>query len=266
MRYIYSLFFINVIVLIVACDFSQLQLDNRDAIDSISIERYDREEARYLTTGDFSALQSMNTVYHKQTRALIEDILKLGSVSDARINKQMLEFYQDSILQDVIHAAESQYADMTDLNKYLKKAFGNLRRDIPHIQIPTFYTQIGAFNQSIVVDDKAIGISLDKYLGEDYPAYQKFYDKQQRLSMRREYIVPDCMVFYLFSIYGVTDYQARSQYFRDMRMAVVMWVVNRECETDIFDLPFIKKVDDYMKSNPDTTIEQLLCTTDFSNF
>ena len=37
---------------------------------------HDILEYRYLTTGDFSALQSMNTEYPIETRTLIEDVIK----------------------------------------------------------------------------------------------------------------------------------------------------------------------------------------------
>ena len=55
---------------------------------SIEVERYDRIQSLYLTTGDFSALQQMNTDYPMQTRTLIEDVLKIGKVNDPEINQK----------------------------------------------------------------------------------------------------------------------------------------------------------------------------------
>ena len=40
--------------------------------------------------------------------------------------------------------------------------------------MPEVYTQVGAFDQSIIVANDMLGISLDKYLGADYPLYRKF--------------------------------------------------------------------------------------------
>lgn len=67
--------------------------------------------------------------------------------------------------------------------------------------IPMIYTQISAFNESIVLSDSVLGISLDKYMGEDYPLYKRFYYNYQRRTMRPDRIVPDCLVFYLMSQY-----------------------------------------------------------------
>ena len=55
-----------------------------------------------------------------------------------------------------------------------------MQKLLPGIDIPEIYTQIGAFNQSIIVNRNAIGISLDKYLGSEYPLYKKFYTAAQR--------------------------------------------------------------------------------------
>jgi len=92
---------------------------------------------------------------------------------------------------------------------------------------PTFYAQIGALDQSIVVGDKRIGISLDKYLGKDYPLYFRYYTGNQRHSMVRSFIVPDCLTFYLLSLYPLKNHESRSQLERDLHMGKMMWTANR---------------------------------------
>lgn len=248
----------TVLLLVSSCDFTMPRIAQHDSIDSIMIRRYDRVESRYLTTGDFAALQEMNTVYPTETRALIEDLLKLGSVSEVDINKKLLDFYQDSTLQNVIYAAETEYADMSDLNDQLKKAFAKLRKEIPEIEIPTFYAQIGAFDQSIVVDDKAIGISLDKYLGKDFPIYKRFYEKEQLESMSREYIVPDCIVFYLISMFPMANFDERTQYERDIHFAKLSWATNYVTETELLKNDYTQKVNLFMREHKDVSLKDLL--------
>ena len=53
---------------------------------------------------------------------------------------------------------------MDDINEQLKKSFGRLHDWLPELQQPYFYAQIGALDQSIVVGEHSVGISLDKYL------------------------------------------------------------------------------------------------------
>ena len=90
-RRIYGILFL-VMILCVSCEW-QLKLSNNGDEDvNVTIERYDRIEGLYLTTGDYSALQQMYTNYPMQTRMLIEDMLHLGKVDDPEINTKFLAF------------------------------------------------------------------------------------------------------------------------------------------------------------------------------
>ncbi len=246
-----------------ACEFKFKPNEEMDTA-VLSVQRYDRLESRYLTTGDFSALQQMNTDYPIETRTLIEKMLQLGTVTDANISNRFLMFYQDSTLQTLIADAEAEYANMDDINKQLKESFERLNAWLPELQHPSFYAQIGALDQSIVVGEHSVGISLDKYMGSEYPLYKKFYSSQQRASMTRSYIVPDCLTFYLLSIYPMDDFESRSQLDRDLHMGKIMWVANKALNKEIFTSSYIKTIGSYMKRNPKMTVRQLLESKDNS--
>ena len=149
------------------CIGCEWQLKSDEADVEIAVDRYDRIQSLYLTTGDFSALQQMNTAYPIQTRTLIEDVLRIGKVNETDINMKFLRFYQDSTLQMLINEAEQQYANMDDINQELTNAFQYLLQQIPNLEIPVVYAQIGSLDQSIIVGNGQIGICLDKYLGAD---------------------------------------------------------------------------------------------------
>ena len=163
-RRTYTILFILMLTC-VGCEWKMSSV-GEEKNESVSIERYDRIQSLYLTTGDFSALQQMNTGYPQQTRTLIEDVLKIGRVNEPDINVKFLNFYQDSTLQTIIADAEQQYADMDDLNLELTEAFTQLRTMLPKVEVPQIYAQIGSLDQSVIVGDGMLGISLDKYLGD----------------------------------------------------------------------------------------------------
>lgn len=233
---------------------------------SIKIERFDRLEYRYLTMGDYSALQQMGMEYPFETRTLIEKVLKIGQITDPDINTKFLKFYQDTTLQTIISSVQSKFSKIDDIQKDLNISFSRLKQQIPDIKLPSVYTQISALDQSIVTGDGKIGISLDKYLGRDYPVYSRFYDKQQRLQMRREDIVPDCLTFYLMSIFTLPNYDLRSQFERDVYMAKIQWVVNKAIGLNYYQGKYIDMVSKYMKTNLYIKYEDLLKDTDFSPF
>ena len=196
--------YVILVMLMFVCIGCQWQLKPSETDASgrrIGIQRFDRMEMLYLTTGDYAALQQMNTYFPTETRMLIEDMLHLGQVDDPEINTKFLFFFQDSTLQQMLNDVQQQYANMDDVDEQLSMTFRQLKEELPDVTIPTVYTQIGSFDQSIIVSGTSLGVSLDKYLGADYPFYREHYSEQERRLMHRDMIVPDCLCFYLLSIY-----------------------------------------------------------------
>ena len=252
MRKLYIFLFL-VMTTCLGCQWHLRPSEEVKSDEGIVIERFDRSERLYLSTGDFAALQQMKTSYPVQTRTLIEDVLKLGQVNEPDINTRFLVFFQDSTLQTLISDVDVQYTDIEDLNTQLNKAFARLAKLIPGIQLPLVYTQIGSLDQSIVVGDGQLGISLDKYLGSDYPLYLRFgYTEEQRAMMTRHFIVPDCLGFYLLSLFPATDGDEYSH------IAKIQYVVNQIMERKVFSRQPVLDVEQFMRQNPRTSILDLL--------
>lgn len=250
------------LVQLTSCQVALWSNDNDNAEDiTISIERYDMLQSRYLTNCDFSALQSMNTDYAMETRTLIENMLQLGTVDQYDINKKLLAFYQDSTLQTIIRDVNIQYASTNDLNENLTAAFKRLAKILPELAIPKIYTQIGALGESIIVGDGMVGICLDKYLGSDYAVYHRYYPEYQRETMTRDNIVPDCLLFYILSKYPLADFEHTTQQARDQHIGRVMYIVNQAMGKKYFNMQFVNDAEKLMKKNKGITAEQLLSQT-----
>ncbi len=266
MRKIYYLVF----VIMLGCISCEWQFKMSDKVDeTVAVDRYDRIQTLYLTTGDFSALQQMNTVFPMQTRTLIEDVLHIGKVNDPEINKTFLRFYQDTTLQVLIAETQQQYASMEDINDQLTHAFRYLRKHIPNLDMPEVYAQIGSLDQSVIVGNNTIGICLDKYLGKDFPLYRKpeyGYSEEQLQMMDRMYIVPDCVGFYLLSLYPMPFDSGVTQQERDIYIGKIQWVVNEAMGKKVFATKYTDMVDRYMKRNKNATVDQLLRNNNFSDF
>lgn len=251
------------------CIGCEWQLKSEETDKEIAVDRYDRIQSLYLTTGDFSALQQMNTAYPIQTRTLIEDVLRIGKVNESDINMKFLRFYQDSTLQMLINEAEQQYANMDDINQELTTAFEYLLKQLPNLEIPVVYAQIGSLDQSIIVGNGQIGICLDKYLGANYALYQKEsygYSQEQKSMMERQFIVPDCIGFYLLSLYPMPFDRQLSQEERDVHMAQIQWVVNQAVGRTVFNSPLVNRVDEYVKHNKNMTPVTLLANNRYELF
>jgi len=265
MRKIYALL-LTIMLFCIGCEW-RLSGSDSDSETIVNVERYDRIQSLYLTTGDFSALQQMNTSYPQQTRTLIEDVLRIGQVNDPEINVKFLNYFQDTTLQTLIASAEKEYANMDDINKDLSEAFSRLKEMLPGIEVPQVYAQIGSLDQSIIVGDGLLGISLDKYLGSNYPLYLREdygYIEEQRNAMTRDFIVPDCIGFYLLSLYPMPNDHELTQLERDMYIGKVQWIVNQSMNKQVFNTLYTRNVGHFMKSHPDITTEQLLLNNYFT--
>jgi len=254
--YILSLF---VLMICLGCQWHMQPSNEENQTDEVVIERFDRVEVPYLTMADFASLHQMRTDYPVQTRTLIENVLRLGPVNDPDINSRLLVYFQDSTLQVLIKDVEQQYENMDDLNRKLTEAFKRLDKMLPGIEIPQIYAQIGSLDQSIVVADSMLGISLDKYLGADYPAYLRYgYSEGQRRMMTREYIVPDCLGFYLLSLYPIPEKADTLQDLRHWHMMKIQYVVNQAMGQKFFSNDTIDLLERYKKANPRLSAAELL--------
>ena len=259
MRKLYYILFL-VMFLCIGCEWHLKSID-KDGATSFKVERYDIVESTYLTTGSFSALQEMKTSFPEETCMLIEDVLKIGAIDEPDINAKLYVYYKDSTLRNIISDVRKQFSNISDVEKDLDKSFIELKKHFPTIDIPRVYTQIGALNQSIIVSNGAICICLDKYLGASYPLYSKYYSDEQRSTMERRMIVPDCMLFYLLSCFPMPENQACTDSLSEqqrMHVGKIKWVVNKLTGKKAFSDTFVAKVDAYMVKNKKATINNLL--------
>lgn len=194
----------------------------------VKIHRYDRLQFEASAMNSVTALQRMNMDFPNATKILIEDVLALGSVDGEKINDRLCEYYSDSSLVNLMIDVEEKYKDISSYEEKLTDGFKKLKKEIPSFVVPVVYSQISALNQSIVVADSLLGISLDKYMGEDYPLYKKYYYSYQRKSMIPERIIPDCISFYLSSLYpfGWEDGH-RTLYDVMMYKAKIAWITEK---------------------------------------
>ena len=253
-RKVYYLLFLLLVAAFLGCQWKLKSSAQKQQQEQMLIERFDRLEIQYLTTGDYGALQHLNTEYSAQTMTLVENVLRLGRLDEPGINDRFFEFYQDSTLQVLLADVSKKFDNMDAINDELEKAFERMHKMFPRLSLPRVYAQVSALDESIIVGNGMLAISLDKYMGENYPLYLHFgYSEEQRRMMTPQFIVPDCIGFYLLSVfppYGETGHKARVQY-----------VVNQIVGRKVFDDEQITLVERYMDSHKEMTPDRLLTDT-----
>ncbi len=77
---------------------------------------------------------------------------------------------------------EAKFATDSSWMEPLQSAFARYTEQFPDRPLPRILTHVSGLNQSIVTVDSLLSISLDCYLGEDYPLYtSRYYDYERPL-------------------------------------------------------------------------------------
>lgn len=120
-------------------------------------------------------------------------VIGAGEPSDDTWPNSIMNFVTDRMVNEVWVEVKKQYSDISDIESDLRASFGIYKAYFPESTIPDVYTCVTGFNNSIIVADSILGISLDRYLGADCKFYPQLglYDYQIR-KMTKANIVPDC--------------------------------------------------------------------------
>ena len=121
-------------------------------------------------------------------------VVGLGDPADEQWKTAFILFASDLRNLTLWDDVKKAWPDQKPLEQELENAFRHYKYYFPGKVVPEIITCISVFNNSIIVDDSLLMISLDRYLGSDskyYPALGIF-DYQSR-KMTPAYTVPDCM-------------------------------------------------------------------------
>lgn len=121
-------------------------------------------------------------------------VLGLGDPSSPQFNKAFITYATDISNAELWSDVRKQWPSTEDLRAGLENAFRHYLYYFPEKKVPRVVTCITSFNNSLIVSDSLIMISLDRYLGPQCKYYPSLdlYDYQIR-RMTPAYTVRDCM-------------------------------------------------------------------------
>ncbi|RHJ95441.1 DUF2268 domain-containing putative Zn-dependent protease [Parabacteroides bouchesdurhonensis] len=167
----------------------------------IHIQRFDKELFDFINSGDTMQQQELKQTYLQMLDVLGKGILNLQTPDDPNFFPKLLSFYSEPTLKELYKDAITQYDTVSDIEEGLTEGFAYLQTNFPTMQIPAVYMHISGLNQNVLVGDSLLSISIDKYMGKDYPLYQDFFYNFQLQKMQRSNIVPDYLAGWLMSEY-----------------------------------------------------------------
>jgi hypothetical protein len=131
---------------------------------------------------------------------LFSYVINAGDINDPSFGDFLVRFCTDRQNNEVFDSTLKVFPDVNLIEKGLQEAFRHYRYYLPEKPVPTVYTCITGFNNSIITGDSILGISLDRYLGAHssyYPQLNIYKYISDR--MTPENIIPDCMYGWIAS-------------------------------------------------------------------
>ena len=133
-------------------------------------------------------------------------VISIGTPRDADYPEELTRFLTDSDMNRAYKRVMEVFPDLNVIEKGLSKAFSRYQSVFPDRVIPSVYTVISGFNQSMITSDTILVIALDKYLGKEEDMYISLnLANYQRYVMDRKYVVPDCMKAWLYTEFPSID-------------------------------------------------------------
>lgn len=184
-----------------SCNGQNTNANNITTATPMPINRFDKALFQLINSDDTTLNQQLLNQYPLMTEILGKGILNMQSPEMPGFFNKLENFYSEPTLKNLYADAIKKYDSVTETEQSIGNAFAWIHEKFPAMQIPALYMHVSGFNQNVLVGDSLLSLSIDKYMGEDYPLYKRFYYEYQCRSMRPDRIVPDCFVFYLMSYY-----------------------------------------------------------------
>ncbi|MEI6676993.1 MAG: hypothetical protein WCL21_00215 [Mariniphaga sp.] len=159
------------IFLIIGCQRNPLKVDVSKIDLTLNIKRLDQDIYSITPENKHITIPECTQKYGSFFNTYNENIIAIGNPSDSLYLTYLNGFLNDTIRKQAHIKIDSVFNDMTALTKKLEDGFKHYKYYFPKKIIPQIIAIISGFNQSVVITNDAIGISLDNYLGSNCPFY-----------------------------------------------------------------------------------------------
>ncbi len=139
-------------------------------------------------------------------------ILQLGNPESAGFVDKLDEFIDYCNANSVFTDVRKTFSDTIALKKMFEQGVKHYRYYFPNEQVPDVFTIVSGFQESAFPTDGIVALSLEKYLGSNYPAYANLgFTNYERKKMVKEMLPVD-----LFKTIALIKYPKDEKYACDL--------------------------------------------------
>jgi gliding motility-associated lipoprotein GldB len=190
---------IVLVLLFISCKQNRLKINTDNIEVAIHLERFDE---LLFNTEQFSLSQKISDACEQHPdfcKLYFEDIVQLGPPDSAFFENNLLLFINDTVYQKVAKSVLETFSDFETHKNEIETGFKHYKYYFPQKPVPDLYTYFSGFNESLIIAEDFIGLSLENYLGANCEFYQYLgIPKYKTQNMVPQKIVPD--IFYAWAI------------------------------------------------------------------
>ncbi len=189
---------ICLVILFTSCN-AHAKSSRYSSAEPISIQRFDKKLFELIETHDTALQENIRNEYPDMLELLGKGVLNMRNLEVPGFFDKLMTYYSEPTLKELYKDAIEKFENIENIEQQLGSGFAYLTDHLPNLRIPVVYMHVSGLNQNILVTENILSISIDKYMGYDYPLYQDFFYDYQRNKMQPEYIVPDYLTGWLMS-------------------------------------------------------------------
>jgi gliding motility-associated lipoprotein GldB len=160
---------------------------NLSGIDfDVKIERFDKDLWAIKGRNYNVELPELDKKYPEFAPIYFMGIFYMGS-SMEEVCSELPKFFADTMAMNLYSDVLNKFKDMSGIEKNLTDAFRRAKYFFPQMAVPKCFTHISGFNQSVVVGDGFVSLSLDNYMGENY----RFYKSGEIYNYLKQNMIPE---------------------------------------------------------------------------
>lgn len=224
MKYCRIVVVLCLLVMVISCNRSKLKVN----LSEVDVDQsFYRIEKKMFDDNSVDKWGKLSEEHDDFMKIFSYKMLKIDGPNDTvMLNK----FVGDKISKEVITIVDSVFHNFSPIEKEISEAFRHYKYHFPEREVPDVYTCISGFNQSIVLSNELVGISLEKYIGnvgESYYTGLRIPRYKQR-NMNPQKIPSDVMLGWAYSEFAYNDsvdnllnqmiYHGKIMYFVDAMM------------------------------------------------
>ena len=200
---------IGSLIIIIAVTFSECNGKSFGMVgdsELMHINRFDSALFKWIDSDDAEILTELKNKYPLMLDVLGKSLFELEYIDASTFFDYVINYYSEPTLKSLYKDAMTFYSGDSqatkEATKELSYGFMQLKQLFPSMQIPAIYMHVSGLHQNIIVADSLLSFSIDKYIGNGYPPYEKLVNSyHQRKSMVPERMVKDGLSGWLKSEY-----------------------------------------------------------------